>query len=82
MVFMKNFPTNTKRFTYLLGEGRGCRSAREQFGALKNSKLALSDVTAAFSVEALTKQFYKDLYEWYQWAVDPASGVDFPTTHR
>ena len=70
--------TNTKRFTYLLGEGRGCRTAIEQFGALKNSKLALSDVTAAFSVEALTKQFYKDLYEWYQWAVDPASGVYFP----
>lgn len=70
--------TNTKRFTYLLGEGRGCRTAIEQFGALKNSKLALSDVTAAFSVEALTKQFYKDLYEWYQWAADPASGVYFP----
>ena len=70
--------TNTKRYTYLLGEGRGCRTAIEQFGVLKNSKLALSDVTAAFSVEALTKQFYKDLYEWYQWAVDPASGVYFP----
>ena len=70
--------TNTKRYTYLLGEGRGCRTAIEQFRALKNSKLALSDVTAAFSVEALTKQFYKDLYEWYQWAVDPASGVYFP----
>ena len=70
--------TNTKRYTYFLGEGRGCRTAIEQFGALKNSKLALSDVTAAFSVEALTKQFYKDLYEWYQWAVDPASGVYFP----
>ena len=69
--------TNTKRYTYLLGEGRGCRTAIEQFEALKNSKLALSDVTAAFSVEALTKQFYKDLYEWYQWAVDPASGVYF-----
>lgn len=70
--------TNTKRYTYLLGEGRGCRTAIEQFGVLKNSKLALSDVTAAFSVEALTKQFYKDLYEWYQWAVNPASGVYFP----
>ena len=70
--------TNTKRYTYLLGEGRGCRTAIEQFSALKESKLSLSDVTAAFSVETLTKQFYKDLYEWYQWAVDPASGVYFP----
>ena len=70
--------TNTKRYTYLLGEGRGCRTAIEQFSALKVSKQTLSDVTAAFSVEALTKQFYKDLFDWYQWAVDPASGVYFP----
>lgn len=70
--------TDTKRYTYLLGEGRGCRTAIEQFGVLKNSKRALSDVTAAFSVDVLTKQFYKDLYGWYQWAIDPASGVFFP----
>ena len=70
--------TNTKRYTYLLGEGRGCRTAIEQFTALKKSKQTLSDVTAAFSVEALTKQFYKDLFDWYLWAVDPASGVFFP----
>ena len=70
--------TNTKRYTYLLGEGRGCRTAIEQFYALKHSKQSLSDVTAAFSVEALTKQFYKDLFDWYLWAVDPATGVYFP----
>jgi len=70
--------TDTKRYTYLLGEGRGCRTAIEQFGVLKNSKQSLSDITAAFSVEALTKQFYKDLFEWYQWAVDDSSNVTFP----
>lgn len=70
--------TDTKRYTYLLGEGRGCRTAIEQFGILKNSKQSLSDITAAFSVEALTKQFYKDLFEWYQWAVDDASNITFP----
>ena len=70
--------TDTKRYTYLLGEGRGCRTAIEQFGILKNSKQSLSDITAAFSVEALTKQFYKDLFEWYQWAVDDSSNVTFP----
>jgi len=70
--------TDTKRYTYLLGEGRGCRTAIEQFGVLKNSKQSLSDITAAFSVEALTKQFYKDLFEWYQWAVDPSSNITFP----
>ncbi|MDY2623598.1 MAG: Eco57I restriction-modification methylase domain-containing protein [Alloprevotella sp.] len=45
---------------------------------MKNSKQSLSDITAAFSVETLTKQFYKDLFEWYQWAVDENSHVTFP----
>ena len=70
--------TDTKRYTYLLGEGRGCRTAIDQFGVLKSSKQTLSDITAAFSVEALTKQFYRDLFEWYQWAVDGSSNITFP----
>ena len=70
--------TDTKRYTYLLGEGRGCRTAIEQFKILHDSKLTLSDITAAFSVETLTKQLYKDLFEWYQWAVEPTSNITFP----
>lgn len=70
--------TDTKRYTYLLGEGRGCRTAIERFKILHDSKQALSDITAAFSVETLTKQFYKDLFEWYQWAVEPTSNITFP----
>ncbi len=70
--------TNTKRYTYLMGEGRGCRTAIEQFKNLKNSKQTLSDITAAFSVEALTKQFYNDLFNWYLWAIEPSTNVTFP----
>ncbi len=70
--------TDTKRYTYLLGEGRGCRTAIEQFSILKKSKQSLSDITAVFSVEALTQQFYKDLFNWYQWAIDDSSNVTFP----
>ena len=70
--------TDTKRYTYLLGEGRGCRTAIEQFNVLRDSKQSLSDITAAFSVEALTKQFYKELFEWYQWAIEPSSNITFP----
>ena len=70
--------TDTKRYTYLLGENRGCHTAISQFKALKDSKQTLSDVTAAFSVEALTKQFYKDLFEWYLWAIEPSSNITFP----
>ena len=70
--------TDTKRYTYLLGEGRGCHTAIKQFGRLKESKQALTDITEAFSVETLTKQFYKDLFEWYQWAIDDSTQVTFP----
>ena len=70
--------TDTKRYTYLLGEGRGCHTAIKQFGKLKESKQALTDITEAFSVETLTKQFYKDLFEWYQWAIDNSTQVTFP----
>lgn len=70
--------TDTKRYTYLLGEGRGCRTAIEQFKNLHDSKQTLSDITAAFSVEALTKQFYKDLFEWYQMTIEPSSNITFP----
>lgn len=31
-----------------------------------------------FNSELLTKQFYNDLFEWYQWAVDPEAKVTFP----
>ncbi len=72
--------TDTKRYTYLLGENRACRTAIDQFASLKESKQTLSDITAAFSVEALTKQFYKDLFDWYQWAIDPSSNVTFPNS--
>jgi hypothetical protein len=72
--------TETKRYTYLLGEGRGCHTAIEQFGKLKDSKQTLSDITNAFSVETLTKQFYKDLFEWYLWAVDDSAHITFPNS--
>ncbi len=70
--------TDTMRYTYLLGEGHGSRTAIDRFTTLKRSKQTLSDITAAFSVEALTKQFYGELFDWYLWAVDPASGISFP----
>ena len=33
---------------------------------------------ARFSVEALTKEFYDELYGWYEWAAEPKTGVRFP----
>ena len=72
--------TDTRRYTYLLGEGRGCRTAIEQFTNLKKGKQTLNDITQAFSVESLTKQFYDDLFKWYQWAIDDSANVTFPNS--
>ena len=58
--------TDTKRFTYLLGEGHRSRTAIEQFGKLKSSSLRLKDLTKAFSVDAVSDMFfdgYKKQYE-------------------
>ena len=74
----KKFATDTKRYTYLLGEGRACRTANERFVQLRDSSQTLDDVTKAFSVEVLTKQFYNELFDWYSWAVSDESGVYFP----
>ena len=74
----KKRSTDTMRYTYLLGEGRGCRTAVDRFTALKESKQTLSDITAAFSVETLTKLFYKDLFDWYLWAISPEGNISFP----
>jgi hypothetical protein len=70
--------TNTKRYTYLLGEGHGCRTAIDQFKVLRDSQQTLNDVTKAFSVESLTKQFYNELFDWYCWAISESSGISFP----
>ena len=74
----KKFSTDTKRYTYVLGENRPCRTAIERFTQLRDSNQTLDDVTKAFSVEVLTKQFYNELFDWYSWAVSDESGVYFP----
>lgn len=74
----KKVTTDTKRYTYLLGKGMACRTAAERFAQLRDSSQTLDEVTKAFSVEVLTKQFYNDLFEWYSWAVSEDSGVYFP----
>ena len=58
--------TDTKRFTYLLGEGHRSRTAIQQFEKLRDSKLSLKDLTKAFSVDAVSDMFfdgYKKQYE-------------------
>ena len=63
---LKKESTDTKRYTYLLGEGHRSRTAIKQFEDLKKSSLDLKAITRAFSVEALSDLFfagYKQNYE-------------------
>ena len=39
---------------------------------------SFSDLRNAFSVEQLTKEFYRKLFEWYTWAMEPSTNVHFP----
>lgn len=58
--------TDTKRFTYLLGEGHRSRTAIQQFEKLRDSKLALQDLTKAFSVEAVSDMFFRGYKQQYE----------------
>ncbi|MCK9290385.1 MAG: BREX-1 system adenine-specific DNA-methyltransferase PglX [Bacteroidales bacterium] len=72
--------TEPKRYTYILGEGESCRTAAERFAILtkKGNKTSLDDVKEAFSVSTLTKEFYNELFQWYQWALSDEIDITFP----
>jgi adenine-specific DNA-methyltransferase len=73
--------TDPKRYTYLLGTGQHCRTAAERFARLKTStdlfdtKVSIKEIEKAFSVDILTKDFYRELSNWYFWALNH---VTFP----
>ncbi len=58
--------TDTKRFTYLLGEGHRSRTAIQQFEKLKTSSQKLKDVTKAFSVDAVSDMFFDEYKKNYE----------------
>lgn len=58
--------TDTKRFTYLLGEGHRSRTAIQQFEKLRGSSLSLKDLTKAFSVDAVSDMFFKGYKQQYE----------------
>jgi predicted RNA methylase len=64
--------TSAKRYSYLCGKERYCRTVADRFNELERipGKKRLEDVTKVFSIEALTKEFFSDLFKWYDtWAV-------------
>ena len=72
--------TSAKRYTYLCGTEHPCRTIAERFQQLAKkadgAAITVDDMLDAFSVEALSKEFYQALFKWYEWA---ATLVTFPT---
>ena len=59
--------TAPRRFTFLLGGNESCRTAAARLDLLPEKKdaLGLADLEAAFSVESLTKDFFRKYKEQY-----------------
>ena len=66
--------TDTKRFTYILGEGHRSRTAIGQFENLKSSTQTLKDLTKAFSLDAVSDKFFDDYKEIYEDIVEYVTG--------
>ncbi len=76
---MRGEKTSPKRYTFVFGDaGKYYHTAVDRFLELQRTGISYKNVREAFSVEALTKQFYNDLFDWYTWALDPSTGVYFP----
>lgn len=57
--------TDVKRYTFLLGPNQRVRTAQERFDLLAQSPQTLQDLTDAFSVESLNKEFFTRYKEQY-----------------
>ena len=72
--------SNPRRYSFLLGEGAHIKTP-EQF-LLGKGRIKIkdgdyfNDLQERFSVEVLTKLFYKELSDWYFWALKQ---VEFPS---
>lgn len=76
---MRDEKTSPKRYTFVFGEHKNYyRTPVDRFIELQRKGVNYENIKDAFSVEALTKQFYNDLFNWYTWALTSSSGVYFP----
>ena len=76
---MRGEKTSPKRYTFVFGDAeKYYHTAVDRFMELQRTGISYKNIREAFSVEALTKQFYNDLFDWYTWALDPSTGVYFP----
>ncbi len=58
--------TTAKRFTYLFGKNTAYHTARERFTLLLGKQIEKNDIIDAFSVEALSEEFFKGYKTHYE----------------
>ena len=76
---IKGEKTDPKRYTYLLGSAQGrLNTPVGRFLQLQKAGITFATIREAFSVEALTKDFYNELFKWFLWAIDEETGVTYP----
>lgn len=67
--------SSAKRQSFYAETGRPNNILRRR---LNRSLATFASLKDAFSVDQLTKEFYGELFAWYEWAMDPKVGVTFP----
>jgi len=76
---IKEEAMSPRRYTYVFGDKNNYYNTPvARFDFLQKNSATFENLKNAFSVEALTKQFYNELFDWYQWAVKDETGVTFP----
>jgi adenine-specific DNA-methyltransferase len=70
--------TDTKRYTYVLGRNESCKTPAARFADLaqKKSSTDIQAIQDAFSVEKLSKEFFKEYKQHYQKMVDYLLATD------
>lgn len=69
-----------KRYTYYVTPSETNRTFKERIDKCDYS--SLDSIQEAFSVEKLTKQFYNELFAWYQWALSDEIGITYPNNTK
>lgn len=73
--------TPAKRYTYILGKNHPAKTITDRFTYLaektKKTSLIIQDLTDAFSVEALSKEFFDRYREFYADLVEYISGIRY-----